>query len=347
MYSPAFLLVVASLCIIFDSTSSFSLHPCVRNTLIRSSIIDRETTMSTETTVSNNMAASDDQPLDGASSTTPILVHTSPFLRPTTTAPENIHRALVILNSPIRTPPSPLFQELWDTSTVRVCADGGANRLYKANPELIPNLIRGDLDSVHPHVQSYYESKGVSIERDPCQNSNDLDKALSSLLQDTTTSTGESQSTFYTRVIVYGAFGGRFDQEMGCIQALYKWSARFQYRMVLFDDITSAFLMPAGVRNEIRIPHYGEKEQPSSSNNNAQQQQILGEGPTCGLIPVGSKCDTVVTTGFKWDLDGTIPLEFGGLVSTSNHVAEEVVTVEASHPLIFTAEVTCGVADVF
>lgn len=211
--------------------------------------------------------------------------------------------------------------------------------MYKANPDLVPSLVRGDLDSLNPKVRAHYESKGVSVERNSCQESNDLDKSLSSLI--------ESGETF-TRVIVYGAFGGRFDQEMGCIQALYKWSARFQYRMVLFDDVTTAFLMPAGVRNEIRIPFYGDMDSSNSDNddNNTQTQQ-LGEGPTCGLIPIGCKCDKIVTTGFKWDLDGTMPMEFGGLVSTSNHVSEEVVTVEASHALIFTAEVACGLKDVF
>ena len=298
------------------------------------------------------MAASSVDQVDGtsSSSTTPILVHTSPFLRPansntaseTTSNPEKVNQALVILNSPIRTPPSPLFRELWDTSSVRVCADGGANRLYKADATLIPDLIRGDLDSLHPDVRAYYEQKGgVSIERDPCQNSNDLDKALTALLRK---QKEEEPPLLLTRVIVYGAFGGRFDQEMGCIQALYKWSAKFQYRMVLFDDNTSAFLLPAGVRNEIRLPHYGDTTQQKQSDD---KQQLLGEGPTCGLIPIGCKCDTIVTTGFKWDLDGTIPMEFGGLVSTSNHVSEEVVTVKASHPLIFTAEVTSGLDDSF
>jgi thiamine pyrophosphokinase len=245
----------------------------------------------------------------------PILTYTSPFLATATKK-----QALVILNSPIQSPPSPLFKHLWDTSSVRVCADGGANRLYRADPDLIPTLIRGDLDSLEPDVRSYYENKGVSIEREPDQNSNDLDKALTSLKDD------------FNRVVIYGAFGGRFDQEMGCIQALYKWGSHFKYRMVLFDDHTSAFLLPKGFKHEIRLPRYGDKKDIGG----------LGEGPTCGLIPIGCKCETVVTTGFKWNLDGSVPLEFGGLVSTSNHVSEEVATVEASDTIVFTAEVVSG-----
>lgn len=346
MPSPALLLIVSSLWIFLNIANSFSLPLIIsgfrKNTRLLTS--HKNTVTSARIRFHSKMAATS---ADGTSSTTPILVHTSPFLRPAnnnntatkTTSSETVHQALVILNSPIRTPPSPLFRELWDTSSVRVCADGGANRLYQADASLIPNLVAGDLDSLHPQVRSYYEKKGgVSIERDPCQNSNDLDKALTALLR----KQQEEPPLLFTRVIVYGAFGGRFDQEMGCIQALFNWSAKFQYRMVLFDDNTSAFLLPAGVRNEIRLPHYGD-----NPKQDHQSQQFLGEGPTCGLIPIGCKCDTIVTTGFKWDLDGSIPMEFGGLVSTSNHVSEKVVTVEASHPLIFTAEVTSGLEDSF
>ncbi|CAB9501243.1 Thiamin pyrophosphokinase 1 [Seminavis robusta] len=248
------------------------------------------------------------EPMNGHSAgSTTTITHSSPFLPPRNG--EQTRQALVILNSPIRSPPSPLFQKLWDSCCFHVCADGGANRLYRADPGLLPDLIR---------------------------DSNDLDKALSAILQKKSMDTQQQQ---YTRIIIYGAFGGRFDQEMASIQALYKWGPQFQNRLVLIDDNTSAVLLPAGVKNEIRMPRYGDQT--------GKQQKDLGEGPTCGLIPIGTKCEKIVTTGFKWNLDGTIPLEFGGLVSTSNHLSEEVATVEASHPLVFTAEVACGIEDVF
>lgn len=65
---------------------------------------------------------------------------------------------------------------------------------------------------------------------------------------------------------------------------------------------------------------------------------MVAEGPTCGLIPVGCRCDSIVTSGLKWDSDGSMPMEFGGLVSSSNRIMEKVVTVKASHPIVFTAE---------
>ena len=152
--------------------------------------------------------------------------------------------AMVILNTPIAKPPSTLFEKLWESSTFHICADGGANRLYEATKDIptgndndddnhnnpyIPNAIRGDLDSLQPHVREYYASKHVIIEKDPCQDNNDLDKALQKIVH---------PSINCDQVIVYGAFGGRFDQEMASFQALYKWADTFQYRMWLYSDET-------------------------------------------------------------------------------------------------------------
>lgn len=64
------------------------------------------------------------------------------------------------------------------TASIRYCADGGANRLYEryvephlplngtaeaqnstAAAQYLPDLIKGDFDSLKPHVRQYYESK--------------------------------------------------------------------------------------------------------------------------------------------------------------------------------------------
>jgi thiamine pyrophosphokinase len=240
--------------------------------------------------------------------------------------------ALIILNSPIKKPPSPIFQKLWHLSSFRVCADGGANRLYDATSgslEYLPDLIIGDLDSLRDEVRDYFKGKGVRIEKNPCQESNDLDKCLQVLRDDWI-----QQSAVNCRICVYGAFGGRFDQEMASIQALFKWKDQLQRCCLsLFDDYTTAFILKEGVTTEIRLSLYGEK-QPTEFE--------VGDGPTCGLIPIGTKCDSIKTHGLKWNLNGDCALEFGGLVSTSNRIIEEIVTIHPSHPVIFTAEVLSG-----
>lgn len=99
--------------------------------------------------------------------------------------------ALIILNTPIQSTGcsndgklSGVLGMLWEVSTYRTCADGGANRLYDATVTLgsedgknnyLPNLITGDLDSLRRDVRQYYESKGVEIIRVEDQDYHDLD----------------------------------------------------------------------------------------------------------------------------------------------------------------------------
>jgi len=128
---------------------------------------------------------------------------------------------LLILNTPGLTPDllkpgGSLFRRLWDLSSMKVCADGGANRLHDASvssvshkrDDFLPDLIRGDLDSLRDDVKDFYEKRGCKIQRDTNQDTNDLDKCLEAI------ESLQKQESIKkdTTVCVYGAFGGRFDQ---------------------------------------------------------------------------------------------------------------------------------------
>lgn len=146
-------------------------------------------------------------------SSTMVHRYDSPFLA----FPDGCRRssnALIILNTPIQsrggcnntnarsdgtactTLSGTVLGVLWGSSTYRVCADGGANRLYDATVitamlggedggtvdasaaakyEFLPDLITGDLDSLRPSVRRYYESRGVPILRVDDQDYHDLD----------------------------------------------------------------------------------------------------------------------------------------------------------------------------
>lgn len=273
--------------------------------------------------------------------------------------------AMIILNSPIANPPSPIFQKLWSLSSFRICADGGANRLYDAVRSYIPDLICGDLDSLDISVKEYYEQRGVDVIQDTNQENNDLDKALcairdwklkmttNSLVQESIETTiqgcvqglskrqednnNDNDDGDVLQIFVYGAFGGRFDQEMASIQAMYRWRDEFHYRIALYSDETFAILTRPHMINQIYLPFY-------SKMDVTNKQVSHGEGPTCGLIPIGCRCEGVRTKGFKWNLDGSVPLEFGGLISTSNRAQDHVLQIESPQPLVFTAEVVVVVS---
>lgn len=159
------------------------------------------------------------------------------------------------------------------------------------------------------------------------------------------------------RTFIYGGFGGRFDQEMGCVNALYVWGQKEGFRnnpLTLYDEETCAFALPAvPARSEVRLRFTGTSGDSKQTGENAEgdgseetaectdrknRTDQVGEGPTCGLIPMGGRCEWVTTTGLQWNLQGDRPLEFGGLVSSSNCAVDGLVTVEASSPLLFTAE---------
>ncbi|CAJ1946259.1 unnamed protein product [Cylindrotheca closterium] len=243
---------------------------------------------------------------------------TSPFIEQTSSNAPKI--ALIILNLPIPKPPSVCFQKLWNLSLVRICADGGANRLYSAtypSTDYIPDKIVGDLDSLLPEVQAHFEKHKTEVTHDKCQDTNDLDKAL-------------KRCEGYDKVFIYGAYGGRFDQEMASFYTLYKWATTFKNQIYLYSEENCSFLIAPNVKTEIKMPFYDETV-PSNR---------FGEGPTCGLIPLGMSCESITTTGLKWNLNGDTPLSFSTFISSSNRMMEPTITVEASQPIVFTAEIT-------
>ena len=310
----------------------------------------------------------------------------SPFF-PISSDGQRIPSALIILNTPIKSSYdngrlSGVLGKLWDASSYRICADGGANRLYDATVAIqgmrsetdssnyLPDLITGDLDSLRSDVHQYYEAKGVSIIRVEDQNFHDLDvrifhsldSAFSKVISPNSIilnfsheqkslmavenwvekaaserkAGNDDEKTNTSRTFIYGGFGGRFDQEMGCINALCVWGKKESFQqtsLALYDEETCAFALPESpMKSEVRIRFPGE------SIESEEQTNLVGEGPTCGLIPIFGRCEKVMTTGLKWNLEGDTPIEFGGIVSSSNRAIDEVVTVETSCPMIFTAE---------
>ncbi|KAF8065877.1 TPK1 [Scenedesmus sp. PABB004] len=112
---------------------------------------------------------------------------TSEFLTPERLAP-GTHLHLIILNYVL----PPQTAQLWARATTRICADGGANRLYDQLPGWLPgaepraareahlpDLIKGDLDSVRADVRAFYADRGVPfVDLSSDQETTDLEKCL-------------------------------------------------------------------------------------------------------------------------------------------------------------------------
>lgn len=126
------------------------------------------------------------------------------------------------------------------------------------------------------------------------------------------------------------------DHEFGHVHILYRFS---HVRIVLLGNYCQTYLLPSGFRHRIK-------------------PNLSLEGPHCGLLPVGEKSGRTTTTGLQWNLgkifftlsllmgnnhfiglfSDSLPMSFGTLISTSNKIASEVVTVESDVDLVWTVE---------
>ncbi|KAK7396881.1 hypothetical protein VNO78_18043 [Psophocarpus tetragonolobus] len=239
----------------------------------------------------------------------------------TATCSLSLRYALVLLNQSL-----PRFAPLlWEHAQVRVCADGGANRVYDEMPLFFPHqqpshvrtrykpdVIKGDMDSIRTEVLDFYAQLGTKIiDESHDQDTTDLHKCVA-YIRDLTPNIDGSELC----ILVAGALGGRFDHEIGNINVLCRFS---NTRIILLSDDCLIHLLPKNHSHKIFI-------------------QSSVEGPHCGLIPIGMPSGSSTTTGLKWDLKDTA-MGFGGLISTSNIVKGEIVTVQSDSDLLWTISI--------
>jgi thiamine pyrophosphokinase len=227
--------------------------------------------------------------------------------------------ACIVLNVPQI--PTSILMHIFTRFQYKICADGGANVLYDTIPGLhsdtsnsvfLPNAIVGDLDSIRPEVKNFFFEHGVSVIKFDSQENTDLDKALLHVQE-------ISPTTEPRFVVISGSIGsyeGRIDQFFAVLNSMYSY-LNSSLRLISVGDKSIMIVLPAG-KHELNLP-------PAAKHQH------------CGLLPAFGQVDEVVTTGFRWNLSKDMgPLKYGLLVSTSNIVDDVHMTVETSHPLLYT-----------
>lgn len=120
--------------------------------------------------------------------------------------------------------------------------------------------------------------------------------------------------------------GGRFDQGFSQIQHLYTATqdeSLLKGRIYLVNPESICFILSKG-KNVIKTP--------------------LGPGrfgPSVGIIPIG-RPSTVSTKGLEWDVTGW-HTEFGGQLSTSNHIKSDTLEIATSEMVLLSIELDCTV----
>lgn len=254
--------------------------------------------------------------------------------------------ALVVLNSNLPAAPAartpPVLARLLSLSAFTVCADGGANRLFRLDAPRahVPEAIVGDLDSLLPEVREHYESLGTLVVRSPEQDRNDLEKSLLHVLS-------RCPLPPPYPVCVYGGLAGRLDQTMASLSSLVKFSPGSPGpslpSLLLLDEETTARVLPPTDPQPTPPPPspFATPEPPPRPPDRAPHRLRMSslEGPLCGLLPL-TGASLTRTTGLRWDLDGTPATAscFGGLVSSSNEFRGEV-EVESDQFMLWTTHV--------
>jgi thiamine pyrophosphokinase len=114
-------------------------------------------------------------------------------------------------------------------------------------------------------------------------NDNGVNKVLNNDIIDN--NIDKTLKTLEETIIIFGAFGGRFDQQAANLNSLYIWKHNFD-RIILIDQHSLTFLLRANKINKIKL---------------LREHNI--EGPTCGLIPLANKVNKIKTSGLEWNLN--------------------------------------------
>lgn len=237
--------------------------------------------------------------------------------------------AIIILNQPLN---KNALSAVIESASILVCADGGADRLYKYDQHAqggykhrIPDAIVGDLDSITPSVKDHYRARGVEVAQDPDQYSTDFTKCLKWIRGWATKQSGSKHRAM--DVVVLGGIGGRVDQGFSQIHHLYMAEKDVELvkgRIYLLSEQSLSFVL-ANSDNHIHI-------EPGFFDENV------------GIIPILGRA-LITTKGLEWDV-AQWPTEFGGQVSTSNHIRADKIEIAFQGPRpLFTMELDKRLAD--
>jgi thiamine pyrophosphokinase len=168
-------------------------------------------------------------------------------------------------------------------------------------------------------VGEYYRSHGCQIIQDPDQETTDFAKCLS--LIDAQAIDIATSPHRKLDVVVLGSLGGRVDHGLSQLHHLYMASQDTSLRIgeiILLTPESITFLLHKGY-NKIYTP--------------------LGKGflaENIGIVPVGRPA-VISTKGLEWDVSNW-ETEFGGRISTSNHIKSDIVEIETTERVVFTIE---------
>jgi thiamine pyrophosphokinase len=193
--------------------------------------------------------------------------------------------------------PSPEIDALLKKADLIIAADGGAN--HCAQLGINPDILLGDLDSIHPKILESYKSEGIVINRHPKRkDATDLELALDLAVEKGSRS-----------VWLVGALGGRWDMSLANIMLAAGDKYKHLKTSMLGRDCSMQILHPA-------------------------THTIIGKpGQKVSILPLKGDAHGVTLTGFEYPLrDHTIP--FGSSIGVSNIMEKDQGTVQFTQGIL-------------
>jgi thiamine pyrophosphokinase len=178
-----------------------------------------------------------------------------------------------------------------------IVADGGSEHCSWLG--IIPDLLIGDLDSTDPDLIQKWEDAGVKVIRHPVdKDQTDLELALL-----------HAQAEGATKIVVYGAIGGRMDMTLGNLTLLAHPALRILVKLVYGNEV-------------VRLLREGEL------------LTLPGAvGDTISLIALDPRGAFVTTTGLEFPLDKEV-LEFGLTKGISNRLSKNQAIIHLERGLL-------------
>lgn len=180
--------------------------------------------------------------------------------------------------------------------------------------------IVGDLDSLTSQARQHFttRAKPAKVIHDPDQYSTDFAKTVKWIRASSSPLTDDT-GTSIPDIVAMGGLGGRVDQGLSQLHHLYLFQTSPDYaegRLFLVSGESITFLLKGGRRHRIHVRERDGKGE--------KKEDVFDK--YAGIVPV--KEPSVITLrGFEWDVTDW-ETEFGGQMSTSNHVLPETETVE-------------------
>ncbi|KAK7698453.1 thiamine pyrophosphokinase [Diaporthe eres] len=182
------------------------------------------------------------------------------------------------------------------------------------------DAIVGDLDSLAAQARQHFttRAKPAKVIHDPDQYSTDFAKTVK-WIRASSAPSPEDKDASPPDIVAMGGLGGRVDQGLSQLHHLYLFQTSPDYaegRLFLVSGESVTFLLKGGRRHRI---HVRERD-----GKGGKREDVFDK--YAGIVPV-KEPSFITLRGFEWDVTDW-ETEFGGQMSTSNHVLPETETVE-------------------